>query len=173
MLQFVEVARLAVGHTRTLTLPWDIRQKSRFLAKLDSGEECGCLLARGNVLQDGDLLRAEDGTVARVVAAPELLSTGHTRDVGSLLRAAYHLGNRHVPVELHPTWLAYQHDHVLDIMVRELGLRVTQETLPFAPESGAYRSGHAVNRETGSHGHGSAQGGHGHGDSSHGGHSHG
>ena len=59
-----------------------------------------------------------------------------------LARAAYHLGNRHVSVQIGAGWLRFLHDHVLDDMVRGLGLVVTLDTQSFEPEAGAY-SGHA------------------------------
>jgi len=149
---------------RTLSLPFDQRQKSRLLAVLDDGTEAGVILARGTVLRDGDLLRATDGTWVRVVAAPETVSTVALADGHLLTRVAYHLGNRHVPLQVEPGRLRYLHDHVLDAMVQQLGARVTVDTAPFEPEAGAYHSsahshGHS---HGGSHGHSH---GHGHGHS--------
>jgi urease accessory protein len=179
MLQFVELVSISLPAGLTVTLPWDVRQKSRFLARLDGGAECGFVLPRGSVLLDGAVARAESGELVRVVAAAEDLSVAQAPDPARLLRAAYHLGNRHVPVELGTTRLAYQHDHVLDDMVRDLGLVVSRERLPFAPESGAYKSNGQVHgghrHESGGHGHGGhahGSGGHSHGHAR-GGHSHG
>ena len=106
----------------TLTLPFEQRQKSRLRTRMDSGEEVGLFLPRGTVLRHGDRLRAADGRVVEVRAAPETVSTGRTDDPLRLARAAYHLGNRHVALQLGPGWLRYLHDHVLDGMVQELGL---------------------------------------------------
>ena len=114
MLQFTEVipAEQAQALAQlqepalSLTLPWDTRQRSRFLARLDGGGECSCILPRGGVLAHGDLLRSADGTLARVQAAPEQLSVAEAQDTAALLRAAYHLGNRHVPVQLELSRLA-------------------------------------------------------------------
>ena len=125
-----------------LVLPFDLRQKSRLRARLASGLEVGLFLERGIVLRGGDLLLAEDGTVVEIVAALETVSTVRDSDATRLARAGYHLGNRHVPVEIGNGWLRYGHDHVLDDMVRGLGLTVVIEEAPFEPEAGAYGHSH-------------------------------
>jgi len=135
--------------TARLVLPFELRQKSRLRSRLASGEEVGLFLERGIVLRGGDLLQAEDGMVIEVVAALETVSTVRDADAMLLARAAYHLGNRHVPVQIGPGWLRYGHDHVLDDMVHGLGLRVIVEEAPFEPESGAYGHSHVPH----SHGH--------------------
>jgi urease accessory protein len=121
-----------------LVLPFEQRQKSRLRTKLSSGEEVGLLLDRGMVLRGGDKLLADDGRVIEVVAASESVSTVICDDPWQLARASYHLGNRHVSLQIGKGWLRYQHDHVLDDMVRGLGLRVATCTAPFEPEAGAY-----------------------------------
>ena len=126
----------------TLTLPFADRQRSRLRTRLDSGEEVGLILPRGRVLRDGDCLRAIDGRVVLVRAAAEPVSTAYSDDTQLLARAAYHLGNRHVPLQVGAGWLRYRCDHVLDEMVRGLGLSVDRQEAPFEPESGAYHSGH-------------------------------
>ena len=126
-----------------LVLPFQLRTKSRLRTALPSGEEVGLILERGTVLRDGDLLLAEDGRVVRVVAASETVSTARADDPLTLTRASYHLGNRHVPLQISAGWLRYQHDHVLDEMVRGLGLSVIVENAPFEPEAGAY-GGHTL-----------------------------
>jgi len=126
----------------TLTLAFDDRRKSRQRVVLDSGEEAALLLPRGTVLRDGDRLRTDGGEVVEVRAAPETLSAVTVADSLALARAAYHLGNRHVPVQIDAGTLRYQHDHVLDDMVRALGLPVHSERAPFQPEGGAYGHGH-------------------------------
>lgn len=141
-LQIVERLSADLPAQATLTLPFEQRQKSRLRTRLDSGEEVGLFLPRGTVLRHGDRLRAADGRVVEVRAAPETVSTSRTDDPLSLARAAYHLGNRHIALQLGPGWLRYLHDHVLDGMVRELGLEVTCEEVPFEPEAGAYSGGH-------------------------------
>ena len=129
--------------TATLTLPFELRQRSRLRARLDDGREVGLFLARGTVLRGGDRLRAADGTVVSVEAAAERVSTVRADGLGPLVHAAYHLGNRHVPLQIGSSWLRYEHDHVLDAMVRGLGLEVVTEDAPFEPESGAYAQGHS------------------------------
>jgi urease accessory protein len=131
-------------HGDTLTLPFELRQKSRLRARLDGGEEVALLLPRGRVLRDGDLLQADDGLVVRVCAAVEDVSTAEAESPHTLARAAYHLGNRHVPLQVGAGFVRYQRDHVLDEMVRGLGLSVRAERVPFEPEGGAYADhGHA------------------------------
>ena len=125
-----------------LILPFELRSKSRLRTVLSTGEEAGLLLDRGTVLRGGDLLLAEDGRVIEVVAAAEQVSTVRAADPWSLARAAYHLGNRHVALEVGAGWVRYLHDHVLDDMVRGLGLELTIEAAPFEPEAGAYGGHH-------------------------------
>lgn len=126
-----------------LVLPFQLRSKSRVRTALDNGEEVGLVLERGSILRGGDLLLAEDGRIVAVVAAPERVSTVHSIDPHQLLRATYHLGNRHVALQIGDGWVRYQHDHVLDEMVKGLGLEVRIEDAPFEPEAGAY-GGHAA-----------------------------
>jgi urease accessory protein len=121
-----------------LVLPFDLRSRSRLRAQLPDGEVVGVMLERGQSLRDGDQLQAEDGRIIEVVAAPETLSTVRCENTWQLARAAYHLGNRHVKLQLGDGWLRYQHDHVLDEMLVGLGLSVSCEQLPFEPEAGAY-----------------------------------
>jgi len=125
-----------------LVLPFERRQKTRHRTRLSTGVEIGIQLARGTVLRGGDRLRAPDGTVIEVVAAPERVSTVRSRSLQELARAAYHLGNRHVALEVGDGWVRYLTDHVLDAMVEQLGLPVSREVEPFEPEAGAY-GGHA------------------------------
>lgn len=150
MLKLVQVT-VSQETSDTLTLPYDQRRKSRFLAVLGSGRACGAVLPRGTSLKDGDVLLAEDGTKVRVSAAAESLSVARTSDVFLLTRAAYHLGNRHVNLQIGSGELRYQHDHVLDEMVVELGLAVSVEQLSFEPESGAYSSNRGGNSHAHSH----------------------
>jgi urease accessory protein len=125
-----------------LVLPFELRQKSRLRAKLASGEEAGLFLERGEVLRDGDFLLAEDGRVIRVAAKPERVLDIVCPDAEALVRTAYHLGNRHVPLQVGPGWLRIAADHVLRQMVEGLGATVVAREAPFQPESGAYASGH-------------------------------
>ena len=139
MLKLNEFAQADTPHNETLTLPYDSRQKSRLLARLDKGAEVGLFLERGRILRGGDLLTGPDGVVVRVVAAPEPLSVVRTDDSLLFARTCYHLGNRHVSLQIGPGELCYLADPVLDEMVRRLGLDLRHEFLPFEPEPGAYR----------------------------------
>jgi len=126
----------------TLVLTIEQRERSRFRATLDNGEVIGVILERGGAaLRAGDGLADDTGRIYRVEAAPEPVSTVRSDDPLMLLRAAYHLGNRHTPLEVAKGYLRYRHDHVLDEMVRGLGAEPTHETAPFQPESGAYAGG--------------------------------
>ena len=145
-----------------LVLGYDVRNKSRFRARLEGGEEVAVKLPRGTVLAHGDRLLTDEGESYEIVAADESLSVATTDDPLLFARAAYHLGNRHVPLELGGGRLAYQHDHVLDDMLRRLGLSVTHENARFEPESGAYGHSH----------HGHSHHDHSHHDHSHDGHEH-
>jgi len=131
--------------TERLVLPFDLRCKSRLRTRLQSGEEAGLFLERGAVLHAGDRLRANDGRIVEVIAATESVMEVRSDDALLLARAAYHLGNRHVAVELQPGLVRFARDHVLGEMVRGLGLAVTESDAPFAPERGAYggHGGHA------------------------------
>lgn len=125
----------------TLTLPYEQRIKCRLRVTLDDGSDAGIMLERGTALRDGDCITSEDGVTVRVRAAAETVSCVRCADPLLLARACYHLGNRHVPLQIDPGLLRYQHDHVLDDMLRGLDLEVTVEQAPFEPEPGAY-SGH-------------------------------
>lgn len=122
----------------TLTLVLDQRIKSRLKVTLDNGVEAGLFLPRGTVLQQGDRLRAGSGEIIRILAADEPVSTITVDDSLMMARACYHLGNRHVALQISPGFIRYQHDHVLDDMVRGLGLSVKVGVAPFEPEPGAY-----------------------------------
>lgn len=137
----------------SLTLPFDLRQKSRLKAQLDDGTDVGLVLSRGELLRGGDYLRAENGLVIKIIAAPESVSTVEHSDSLMLARASYHLGNRHVPLQINKDWLRYTHDHVLDDMLKGLGLEVKCETAPFEPEAGAYGGGHKHGDDEHQHSH--------------------
>jgi urease accessory protein len=131
-----------VKRAPTLTLAFDDRRKSRLAATLDNGEEIALLLPRGTVLRDGDVLVADDGGLVRVVAAPEAVLVVRAKDTLTLTRAAYHLGNRHTPVEVGADYLKLEYDPVLADMLKRIGASADQVTMPFQPESGAYGGGH-------------------------------
>lgn len=172
------LASVLVRRAATVQLDWDVRQKSRFDATDSQGRQLGVFLPRGTLVRGGDVLVADDGSLVLVQAAPQpVLEVRHCSQHGSpfdLLRAAYHLGNRHVALELKPDHLKLEPDHVLADMLRQQHLIVTEGLAAFEPEGGAYGGGgHG-------HGHGHDHGGtHGHDhdhDHSHGhhhGHAHG
>lgn len=122
----------------TVCLPWEQRVKSRLRVRLDSGEEAGIFMPRGTVLRGGDMLISEEGRAVMVLAAPEMVSTVRTGDPLLLGRICYHLGNRHVALEIGKEYARYLHDHVLDQMVQGLGGDVELEKCQFEPEYGAY-----------------------------------
>lgn len=127
--------------TASVTLPIDIRVKSRARVTLNDGREAGLMLPRGLLLRGGDLLTNDEGSeVIEVIAAPESVSVVHCADPFLLAKACYHLGNRHVPLQILPAELRYHHDHVLDDMLRQFNLEATFAQLPFEPEAGAYAS---------------------------------
>lgn len=130
-----------------LVLPFEIRQKARFVAHLSqNGESCkevGLQLERGNILRDGDKVIAENGDIIEVVAGDEAVSTVHCEDAKTLARVCYHLGNRHVPLQVEAGWCRFGQDHVLNEMVELLGAKVVTENAPFEPEAGAYAHGHS------------------------------
>ncbi|MFT4172649.1 MAG: urease accessory protein UreE [Rhodocyclaceae bacterium] len=126
----------------TLVLDFDGRTKSRLRTQLASGEEVGLFLPRGTILRGGDRLEGADGRVIAVQSAPEQLLEARCADPRELARAAYHLGNRHVAVEVGQGWLRIQADHVLETMLRGLNAEVISLAAPFEPEAGAYAPGH-------------------------------
>lgn len=136
------LAPVLLKRAPTLTLDWDLRQKSRFDCEDSEGRRIGVFLPRGTLLRGDDMLVTLDGTLLRVIAAPQpLLRITHCTEHGSpfdLLRAAYHLGNRHVPIELKPDHLKIEPDHVLADMLRQMHLIVAEACEAFEPEAGAY-----------------------------------
>ena len=150
------LAPVLLNRAATVELDWDVRQKSRFDATDSTGRQLGIFLQRGTVVRGGDVLVAEDGSLVKVLAAPQaVLKITHCTQHGTpydLIRAAYHLGNRHVPIELKPDHLKIEPDHVLADMLRAMHLIVTAVDEAFEPENGAYA--------TGGHGHGHDAHGH-------------
>ncbi|CAH0530040.1 urease accessory protein UreE [Vibrio hippocampi] len=139
MIELIEIAQQASANPNAyLSLPIDSRIKSRLKVVLDDGRDAGLFLPRGHILRGGEQLMSACGLVVEVKAAAETVSTIYCRDLHLLTRVAYHLGNRHVPLQVEPGWVRYQHDHVLDDMVKGLGAEVTVESQPFEPEGGAY-----------------------------------
>jgi urease accessory protein len=182
------LAAALLKRAATVALDWDVRQKSRFDATDSQGRALGVFLPRGQVVRGGDVLVAEDGSLVVVQAAPQpVLEVRACAEHGSpldLLRAAYHLGNRHVTLEVQPDHLKLEPDHVLADMLRQRHLIVTETQGAFEPEGGAYAPAAAHGHAHHDHGHAHGKGhdhGHVHGpgcshdhDHAHGaGHSHG
>jgi urease accessory protein len=167
------LAAALVKRAATVELDWDVRQKSRFDATDSNGRSIGVFLARGTLVRGGDVLVLEDGSLVRVQAAPqEVLRITACAEHGSsfdLTRAAYHLGNRHVPIELQPDHLKIEPDHVLADMLRAMHMTVVTVQESFEPEGGAYSShGHAQGHgHSHEHSHGDHSHNHDHADHSH------
>jgi urease accessory protein len=134
----------------SVVLPYALRQKGRFKTTTISGVDVGVFLIRGEVLRDGDILFSECGKVLKVKAEPESVVTAIASDWLTFAKACYHLGNRHVPMQIGERWVRFQPDHVLEEMVEIFGLKCKHHQASFTPESGAYHGG-----------------GHSHGDSGH------
>ena len=151
------LAKVLVQRAASVTLDWDTRQKSRFDATDSTGRPLGVFLPRGTVVRGGDVLVAEDGSLIRVEAAPQaVLRITACTEHGSpfdLTRAAYHLGNRHVPIELRADHLKIEPDHVLADMLRSMHMTVAEVQEPFEPEGGAYGDNAMMGHDHG-HGHG-------------------
>ncbi|WP_344803129.1 urease accessory protein UreE [Allohahella marinimesophila] len=127
----------------TLQLDFDQRQKCRLRAVTDAGVEVGLFTERGTVLAGGERFADDDGLVIEVIARPEQVIEASTTNMHLLARCCYHLGNRHVPLQVGHGWLRLAPDHVLREMVERLGLSTALVEMPFHPESGAY-SAHAA-----------------------------
>lgn len=159
------LAKVLLQRAATVELDWDVRQKSRFAATDSQGRELAIFLPRGQAVRGGDVLVAEDGSLIRAIAAPQrvlkITACATHGTAFDLVRAAYHLGNRHVPIELQPDHLKIEPDHVLADMLRSLHMTVVTANLPFEPEGGAY-GGHVTN-DGHSHHHHSHGAGHAHG----------
>ena len=178
------LAKVLLQRATSVELDWDVRQKSRFDATDSSGRKLGVFLARGAVVRGGDVLVAEDGSLIMVKAAPQpVMVVRHCAEHGSphdLMRAAYHLGNRHVQLELQRDRLLLEPDHVLADMLRQMHLLVSHEHAPFEPAAGAYGApghghehahghdpGHDHGHDDHGHDHAHDHGAHGHGHHDH------
>lgn len=128
-------------------LPFDERKRGRLKAETESGKTVGVFIERGDVLRGDTLLKGDTDELYQIIAADETVTTARCDDATLFARACYHLGNRHVPLQVGDGWLRYQEDYVLDDMLNMLGLEVTHEAAPFEPENGAYG-------EHGGHSHG-------------------
>ena len=139
------LAPVLIKRASTIELDWDTRQKSRFEAVDSDGKQLGVFLPRGTLVRGGDVLVAEDGSMIKVISAPQqvlriTVCTAHGSPF-DLTRAAYHLGNRHVPIELKSDHLKIEPDHVLADLLRAMHLIVHEVSEAFEPEGGAYQAG--------------------------------
>jgi urease accessory protein len=161
------LAPVLLKRATSITLDWDVRQKSRFESTDSAGRQVGVFLQRGQVVRGGDVLVGEDGSLLKVLAAPQaVLRITHCSQHGTpfdLTRAAYHLGNRHVPIELQTDHLKIEPDHVLADMLRAMHLIVHEVQDSFEPENGAYGEhggGHHHHGDDHGHAHEPAQAAH-------------
>jgi len=156
------LAAALLRRAATIELDWDTRSKSRFDATDSAGRHLGVFLPRGQVLRGGDVLVAEDGSLARVIAAPQpVMRVAACTKHGTALdlpRAAYHLGNRHVALEVQADHLQLEPDPVLAEMLRAMHLIVTELSAPFEPESGAYAAGSQSHHHGHAHDHAPGRG---------------
>ena len=162
MLKFDRFCEIFDEPCDTLTLTFEQRSRSRQKVTLDNGQPAGLFLPRGAVLAQGQRIVAESGEIVEIRAAVEPVSTVYVADSLSLARACYHLGNRHVALQIGPWFIRYQHDHVLDELVGGLGLRVEFEHAPFEPEAGAYDGAGHSHAHADAHSHAHSHAGHGH-----------
>ena len=157
------LAPVLLKRAASVELDWDVRQKSRFDATDSAGRHLGVFLPRGTLVRGGDVLVAADGSLVRVIAAPQpvlrITPCPHHGSPFDLVRAAYHLGNRHVQIELKSDHLKIEPDHVLADMLRAMHLIVNAAEEGFEPEGGAYAAGGHGHSHSHSHGH---EHGHGH-----------
>lgn len=127
----------------TLTLPLQLRRRTRQKTTLENGTDIGIILPQGTVLNDGDLLSNKQGQYVLIKAAQEHVLQVYADTPLNLMRAAYHLGNRHVALEIQPNHLQMEYDPVLEAMLDRIqGVSTAQAQAPFSPETGAYGGGH-------------------------------
>lgn len=155
--QAAGLAPVLVKRATTVELDWDVRQKNRFDATDSGGRQLGVFLPSGTRVRGGDVLVAEDGSMVKVIAAPQAVMritscTAHGTPF-DLTRAAYHLGHRHVPIELQPDHLKIEPDHVLAEMLRAMHLIVHAAQETFEPEGGAHRATGQSNHQADEHDH--------------------
>jgi urease accessory protein len=151
------LAPVLLKRAASVELDWDVRQKSRFDATDSAGRHLGVFLPRGTLVRGGDVLVAADGSLVRVIAAPQpvlrITPCPHHGSPFDLVRAAYHLGNRHVQIELKSDHLKIEPDHVLADMLRAMHLIVNAAEEGFEPEGGAYAAGGHGHSHAHSHAH--------------------
>jgi urease accessory protein len=142
MLNITQRISLAEKIDDYIELPFDLRQKSRLRVTTQSGIDAALFLDRGIILRGGDLLKSDGGLVIQIIAAQEPVYDVVAPTPKALMCAAYHLGNRHVPLQVGGQWLRLEQDYVLKEMLLGLGMSVSESLAPFEPEAGAYGGGH-------------------------------
>jgi len=135
-----------------IELPFVLRQKSRLRVRTKAGIDAALFLDRGIILRGGDLLKSDGGLVLQIIAAQEPVYDVVATTPQALMCAAYHLGNRHVPLQVGEGFLRLEQDHVLKEMLIGLGMQITEIEAPFEPEAGAYGGGHRHGHDDGHHG---------------------
>ena len=145
MVTLTELAGPETVYDDVVTLPYQLRQKSRLSTKTDQGVDIGVILPRGQALRADFILTGVDEFGVLIKAAYEPVSVLRCEDMLAFAKACYHLGNRHVSLQIEPGPFGggefrYLQDHVLDHLVEGLGLTVVHEQLPFEPENGAYHN---------------------------------
>jgi len=155
-------------NSETISLSFDDRKRGRLKLVTDSGNDAGIQIERGHVLRHGTILATNQNEYLMILASNEKVSTAYVKDATLFARGCYHLGNRHVPLQIGEGFLRFQEDYVLDDMLHGLGIHVTHEMAPFEPGNGAYAPGTG-----GHHHHGENEGHeHSHDEGSDHGHSH-
>jgi urease accessory protein len=146
MLEVHQKSTTTADASTELWLPWDMRKRGRLRSRTADGRDIGLFLERGEPLREGEKLRTDCGEIIEVRAATEDVASASCDDWLVFSRACYHLGNRHVPLQIEARRLRFQRDPVLQQLAALLGLHVIEESAPFHPESGAY-SGHGHQHE--------------------------
>ena len=133
--------------TDEILIDYDRRHRRRIVLKTQSGQDILLDLPQATRLRDGDGLQLQSGAIIRVRARPEPLAEIHAHSDAELIRIAWHLGNRHLPVQLLRDKIRIRQDHVIEAMVEQLGGHIDRIEAPFDPEAGAYAGGHSHNHD--------------------------
>ncbi|CAA0122277.1 Urease accessory protein UreE [BD1-7 clade bacterium] len=135
----------------------DLDQRRKFRLKTQSrlGDEVRIFLDRDKPMQLGDTLVADCGKTLKVVGKPEPLVVARANDAVTFARVCYHLGNRHLTVQINALELRFKPDHVIEELVESFGLALEHTDTVFEPEPGAYAQGsshsHSSHRTHNSH----------------------
>ena len=142
MLTFTELTNTDSKPEHRVSLTFHQRTKGRLRITTEQGVDAGISIERGQILENGQLLQSQEGSILEVLAKPEDVSVARTDSAALFARSCYHVGNRHAEVQIGDNQLIYLRDHVMDEMLRLIGLSVSEQQLPFQPENGAYAGGH-------------------------------